>query len=61
MSKEKGVNIGKNRVNWKLDCWLQMNVVIHKILSLQILGQIYHENWWNTNIPPTFICVLIFF
>ena len=44
MSKEKGVNIGKNCVKWKLDCWLQMNVVIHKILSFQILGKSYHEN-----------------
>ena len=44
MLKEKGVNIGKGRVKWKLDCWLQMNVVIRKILSFQILGQIYHEN-----------------
>ena len=43
MSEEKGVNIGRNCVKWKLDCWFQMNVLIHEILLFQILGQIYHE------------------
>ena len=38
------LNIVKNCVKWKLDFWLQMDVVIHKILSFQILGKIYHEN-----------------
>ena len=44
MLKEKQVNIRKGHDKWKLDCLLQMNVVIHKILSFQVLQQIYHEN-----------------
>ena len=38
------VNIVKNFVKWKLDWWLQMNVVIDKILSFQLSGKVYHEN-----------------
>ena len=59
MLKEKGVNIGKGRIKWKLDCWLQMNVVIHKILSFQILGQIYHKNWLMKYKQTTYIYLSI--
>ena len=40
------VNIGKGLVKWKLDYWLQMNVVIHKILSFQMLGKFTMKNNW---------------
>ena len=47
------------RVASKLDRWLQMNVMIHKLLSFQILGQIYHENQVMTY-QFIFICPFTF-